>query len=256
MDQNAPDHSEPIIAYPPPPPTFNHQDPKPTSTNPSPHHSFDGGVETRIVTHPGRAFAFEVTFNTANPILVKLAGQKPPLHFHPYQAEYMEVLAGRLMVEVDGHERVLRPEDGEMCVQPWAHHRLYPPALAPGDRDTRTVFLLSGDETPEVYKLDLVFFTNWYAYQDEVFLRGKRLDLVQVMSMFDAGASYLSLPWWVPFGRSISRALGIAVGRWIGGLLGYQPFHRKWTLDWETACQRMETTMFQRRFADRRAKED
>lgn len=69
--------------------------------------------------------------------------------------------------------------------------------------------------------------------------------------MFDAGGSYLSLPRWIPFSRTIARALGIVVGRWIGGILGYQPFYRKWTTDWQFACRKMEQTIFQRRFADR-----
>jgi hypothetical protein len=41
------------------------------------------------------------------------------------------------------------------------------------------------------------------------------------------------------------------VGRWLGGMLGYQPFYRKWTTDWELACQKMETSLFQKRFADK-----
>lgn len=69
--------------------------------------------------------------------------------------------------------------------------------------------------------------------------------------MFDAGASYLSVPWWVPFGRSLSRAAGIVVGRWLGAMLGYQPYYRKWTTDWGLACEKMETSFFQRRFTDR-----
>lgn len=69
--------------------------------------------------------------------------------------------------------------------------------------------------------------------------------------MFDAGGSYLSLPTWIPFSRTVARALGIVVGRWIGGLLGYQPFHKKWTTDWDLACRKMETSIFSRRFAER-----
>ena len=62
----------------------------------------------------------------------------------------------------------------------------------------------------------------------------------------------MSFPWWVPFGQSISIALGVVVGRWIGsGLLGYQPFYRKWSSDWEMACKMMESNIFQRRFAVR-----
>jgi hypothetical protein len=69
--------------------------------------------------------------------------------------------------------------------------------------------------------------------------------------MFDAGGTYLSLPPWIPFGQTISISLGVVLGRWIGGLLGYQPFYRKWTSDWELACQKMEASVFQRRFAVR-----
>ena len=72
--------------------------------------------------------------------------------------------------------------------------------------------------------------------------------------MFDAGASYLALPTWIPLGKHLSRVLGIVLGRWIGGLLGYQPFYRKWTTDWELACQKMERSLLQRRFADPKAK--
>ncbi|KAH8762492.1 hypothetical protein F5883DRAFT_116021 [Diaporthe sp. PMI_573] len=66
--------------------------------------------------------------------------------------------------------------------------------------------------------------------------------------MFDAGGSYLSFPRWVPFGKSLSVVTGVVVGRWLGGLLGYQPFYREWTTDWETACHKMENSIFQRQF--------
>ena len=72
-----------------------------------------------------------------------------------------------------------------------------------------------------------------------------------MVQMFDAGGSYISFPWWIPFGRTMSMVIGIVVGRWAGGMLGYQPFHRKWTNDWNTACEKMETSYFQRKFATR-----
>ena len=69
--------------------------------------------------------------------------------------------------------------------------------------------------------------------------------------MFDAAGTYLSFPWWVPFGQTISMIMGVVLGRWIGsGLLGYQPFYRKWTSDWDFACRQMSASVFQRRFAD------
>lgn len=145
---------------------------------------FDGAITTRTVPHDGRVFAAEVVFELEHPQLIKLASQKkPPLHFHPYQQEYMEVLEGRLCVEVDGKERILTKDDGEILVKPWVHHRLFPPPPGSEENGTRTVFILSGDDTSEVFKLDFVFFQNWYAYQDEVVLNGKNFDIIQVMSV-------------------------------------------------------------------------
>ncbi|KAL2164994.1 hypothetical protein VTH06DRAFT_290 [Thermothelomyces fergusii] len=234
---------------------------------------FEGGITTRILAHPHRSFAFEVTFDLAHPRLAALAGQRPPpAHFHPYQAEYVQVTAGRLVVELDGRRRLLTPRSGELVIPRWAHHRLYPPPPlrqdGEGDRGDgggeegrreeeeedggrTTRFLLSGEDTPRPFRLDAVFFENWYAYQDEVVLRGKKVDILQVLSMFDAGGSYLSLPWWVPFGRTVSLVLGVVLGRWIAALLGYQPFYREWTTDWDAAVEKMEQSWFQRRFADK-----
>ncbi len=91
----------------------------------------------------------------------------------------MKVLEGRLCVEVKGRERVLGPEDGEICVRPWTNHRLYPPSNDGATTTTR--FLLYGEETRGVFRLDTVFFQNWEGYQDQVLMRGKRMDLLQVM---------------------------------------------------------------------------
>lgn len=72
-----------------------------------------------------------------------------------------------------------------------------------------------------------------------------------VSQTFDAGGSYMSVPWWVPFGRTLSRLVGISVGQWLGGMLGYAPFYRKWATDWEKACEKMKTSYFQKSFAAR-----
>lgn len=73
--------------------------------------------------------------------------------------------------------------------------------------------------------------------------------------MFDAGGSYLTFPTWIPFSRRLAQLVGIVIGRWLGGLLGYQPFHRKWTDDWPQAAEKMRASIFLRRFANQ-AKED
>jgi quercetin dioxygenase-like cupin family protein len=208
--------------------------------------SLDGAVVTRVLKDQQHAFAFEVTFFNKHPVLVAAAGRKAPAHFHPYQEEYIEVVEGALCVEIEGSERTLLPDNGTVCVPRWARHRVYPPQ----DYESETTkFLLWADETAETFKLDLMFFTNWYGIQDEVVLHGKEINLLQVMSIFDAGGSYLSFPSWVPFGRYVSRALGVILGRWLGGIIGIQPFYRKWTSDWDAACEKMEKSLFQRRFA-------
>ena len=97
----------------------------------------------------------------------------------------MKVLEGRLCIEVEGRERVIEPEDGEVCVPRWANHRLYPPPLRDEEctptATATTKFLLYGEETQEVFRLDTMFLQNWYGYQDEVVMRGVKMDLVQVM---------------------------------------------------------------------------
>ncbi|GAW18378.1 hypothetical protein ANO14919_078530 [Xylariales sp. No.14919] len=240
----------------------------PTPKRPDPYlgkviSAFEGGIVTRVIDHPydsNRVFAYEVTFHLRHPRVAAVAAQKPPLHFHPYQEEYVEVLEGRLAVEVEGVEHVLGPSDGEFMLQPWCNHRLYSPVTDVREQakeyddawdGEKTVFLLSGQDTDEMFRLDTVFFENWYAYQDRIVVNGDRINPIQVMSMFDAGGSYLSLPTWVPFSRTLARGLGIVVGRWIGGLLGYQPFFQEWTTDWDLACRKMEMSMFHKRFANR-----
>ncbi|KUI58321.1 hypothetical protein VP1G_05615 [Cytospora mali] len=213
-------------------------------------------LEGAITTRPKavaakREFSFEVAFQLDHPRLVLLRDQKPPLHFHPYQEEYIQVLEGRLCVEMEGKEHILTKKDGEICVRPWTNHRLYPPPPTDGPSGRRTVFLLSGSVTDEPFKLDEVFFENWYAYQEQIVTHGKRVNVLQVMSMFDAGGSYLSLPQWVPFGKQLAYAMGITMGRYLGAILGYQPFYWEWTTNWEEACRKMETCLFQRRFAVR-----
>jgi hypothetical protein len=68
--------------------------------------------------------------------------------------------------------------------------------------------------------------------------------------MFDAGASCLALPKFVPFNMIIAKALTVVVGRWIGSLLGYRPYYKEWSTDWEAAKQRMSTSVFQKRFVE------
>lgn len=150
---------------------------------------FNGAIKTHISNEsidPPRAFAFEVIFY---PHLwpATLLTKKPPMHFHPFQEEYIQVLAGRLCIEQSGQIRTLTPTDGEVCIKPWVNHRLYPSdddllCAAEDGRGDPVRFLIAGQETNKVFRLDTIFFENWYGYQDEI-LTGKQLDLVQVLTV-------------------------------------------------------------------------
>ncbi|CAI6334212.1 unnamed protein product [Periconia digitata] len=217
---------------------------------------FDGALTICWKRHPKRDFAFEATFQLDHPALAKFRSGKPPLHFHPHQEEYIKVTEGSLAVEFEGQEHVLTSEDGEFLVKPWAIHRLYtlPPSAQGEDSSThgnRVSFQASGERTEEMYKMDYLFFENWYGYQDEMIRDRKSISLIQTMSMFDAGGSYIVLPWWVPFRRRTSQILGILIGRCLGGLLGYRPFYRKWSTDWSLAQSKMRTSIFHWHFAGR-----
>lgn len=143
----------------------------------------------RVVSRSNCAFAFQVTIQDSHPQIIALGTQRPPAHFHPYQSEYIEVLEGRLGLEIEGRDRIIGPEDGQIKVQPWTNHGIFPPPSPQQEQSKEasertgaiTRFLLSGGETGELFRLDNVFFENWYGYQDEVVMGGGRMDLIQVL---------------------------------------------------------------------------
>lgn len=142
-----------------------------------------------------------MTFLLSHPFLADLsaAGQKPPLHFHPYQTEYVQVVSGRLILEVEGHERTITAGDGQVAVMRWANHRLSHPAPIDGPDGDRTVFILSAENTAESFRLDTMFFENWYGYQHELKARHSgAMDIIQVMSVSEIRPQHQkSLARWV-----------------------------------------------------------
>lgn len=96
-----------------------------------------------------------------------------------------------MILEIEGQEYLLTAGSGELPVRPWAQHRMYQP-LAPTENNnvgheagTNSIvrFLVSGQETEEVFKLDSMSFQNWYGYQDEVVRTGAKMDMIQVLSV-------------------------------------------------------------------------
>lgn len=197
----------------------------------------------------GRNIYFHVKIQPNHPRLLDLAasGKKPPTHFHPRQWEYFKVETGSLTVEIDGVAHVFTSADGEYALEPGPHHCLY---ATPGQESYLVEFWLSATPSGVAGELDQAFFENWYGYQEDIMLRGVTPDPIQVLAMFDAGDSYLSPPAWIPFRHTVGKVLGVVVGRYIGGLLGYAPFYPEWTTDWAAACRKMESCWSQRKFAD------
>lgn len=201
-------------------------------------------------------------------------GKKPPTHFHPYQWEFFRVLRGNLTIDLNGVAKHVTKEDGEIAVRPYTHHVIYG---TPGTEMDEVEFVVSASDAEQGSEsvLDRAFFENWYGYQEDVFQRGEKLDLIQVLAvstsrsfgklflrkadpvcqMFDAGHSYLSPPSWVPFRSVVGLWLGIILGRWIGGLIGYAPYYPEWTTDWQQACDKMEQTWVHKRYSIRDAQE-
>lgn len=110
-------------------------------------------------------------------------GRKPPGHFH-FQEEYIQVTEGTLAVEVEGKEVGLTAADGVFTVRPYVNHRLYPALLSSQNGGHITRFLLSGQKmAAQPYNMDVVFFENWYKYQDHVVVDGAPISLIQVLSV-------------------------------------------------------------------------
>jgi hypothetical protein len=162
--------------------------------------------------------------------------------------EYFQVLEGSLYVDVGDERELLTPSSDELPVESWVRNRVIPGPLSADQK--KTIFLLSGPAAQGTRMLDYIFYENYYRYMDAMVSEGQAIELIQILCMFDAGGSCIALPWYVPFGMTVSRIMGVVFGRWLGGFLGYQPYYKEWTTDWETARERMRSSFFQRKFAD------
>lgn len=135
----------------------------------------------RAITHPDRAFALEISTDLIKG--AKYFTRKPPMHFHT-QEEYIESVQGKMCLEIEGQEIVLTPEDGAYTIKPYANHRSFPMPLEVQDEGlTEVKFLLSGEKTAQEFGLSIVFFENWYKYQNEIVVGGKDISLVQLLSV-------------------------------------------------------------------------
>ncbi|KAI9839440.1 MAG: hypothetical protein M1819_002065 [Sarea resinae] len=217
---------------------------------------FAGNLEVEFQEPlPGRSFQFKQTHRLhppvngidgkeAHAVINKPSG--PPQHFHPYQNEYFQVIQGRMALGVNDRSMVVTPDDGEMRAMAGDLHRFY---MAPDSTEDLIVEITSSDPARD-YQLDRVFMENWYGMWHDCVMHGKDFDMIQLLSMYDAGGSYLPGPSYLPFRRTIGILMGVVIGRWIGGLLGYRPFHKEYTTDWDYAVAKMRSSVCQRHLAD------
>ncbi|MCJ1352955.1 MAG: hypothetical protein MMC33_002939 [Icmadophila ericetorum] len=202
---------------------------------------------------PGRSFRLRQTYrrNIEGPIPENLRRlidsprrpKGPPTHFHQFQTEYFTVEHGICVVEIDGVVKKLTAEDGETSVKAGHIHAFWIDDATP---DYMTV-ILSASDTGMDYQLDRVFFENWYGYWSDALLHEGGLDWIQTLCTHDAGDHYTPAPAWMPFRRFFGYWTCVIIGRWIGGLLGYKPFFKEYTTDWDYAVAKMNGQPFIRR---------
>ncbi|KAH3953915.1 hypothetical protein HBI24_121800 [Parastagonospora nodorum] len=176
------------------------------------------------------------------------------------------MLEGELYVDF-GYKRVLlTPSEGDLEIPAWARNRVIP--LPPSeDRNAPGSYSMVPEQSD--YMLDAIFYENYYRYMDHALAPGgEGISVIQVLcvslflsvalngqgsvshkfQMFDRGGSCLALPNSIPFSLTLSKAMTVVFGRWLGVILGYQPYYKEWTTDRETAKQRMSTSIFTSRF--------
>ncbi|MCJ1266046.1 hypothetical protein MMC22_005928 [Lobaria immixta] len=218
---------------------------------------FGGLLTTEFLEPPpGRCFLFRQTYkhDIKGPIpenLRKLIDSPhrpkgPPLHFHQFQTEYFRVESGLMGIEVDGVKRSVAAEDGEISVKAGSVHQFFIHPSSPGDM---TVYLSASDSGMD-YQLDRVFFENWYGYWHDALLHDGGLNLFQFLAIQDGGDAYTPAPAWVPFRRAVGYWACVILGRWVGGMLGYKPFFKEYTTDWNYAVAKMRGSFFQKHLVE------
>ncbi|EEP75427.1 predicted protein [Uncinocarpus reesii 1704] len=167
----------------------------------------------------------------------------PPPHLHRYQTEYFKVTQGLMGVNINGKIYKKTPDDPEFSVPANVFHGFF---RHPESRGPMTV-VLSASDSGRDYKLDRVFFENWYGYWHDAMIYHGGMNYIRWLQIYDAGDAYPYVPKWLPCRKTASYYWGVVVGRWLGGLLGYKPFYKEYTTDWDYAVEKMRSHFWQRR---------
>ncbi len=183
-------------------------------------------------------------------------------------------------IECDGQKKAVTKDDGEISVKAGSIHQFFIHPDSPGDM---TVYLSASDAGMD-FQLDRIFFENWYGYWHDALLHDGGLSILQYLAVCapyilyintrnrgpflcnfptntpkhrlppiqiqDGGDAYTPAPAWVPFRRTVGYWTCVVLGRWIGGLLGYKPFFKEYTTDWDYAVAKMKGSFFQRHLVE------
>ena len=152
--------------------------------------SFGGLLTTEFLEpHPGRGFCFRQTYRSTVDVPADdhvkkflnsaLKPQGPPSHMHQYQAEYFKVEQGIMGVNIDGVQHKKTPEDPEFSVPAGTFHGFFRHPESPGPMTV----VLSATDSGNDYKLDRVFFENWYGYWHDALLYEGGMNTIQWLAV-------------------------------------------------------------------------
>ena len=98
---------------------------------------------------------------------------------HRYQREYFSVESGVLGVRIDGVSHTKTAADGEWSVKAGTFHSFF---RHPDYEGPMTVHLSASDSGMD-YKLDRVFFENWYGYWHDALLHHGKMNYIQWLAV-------------------------------------------------------------------------
>ncbi|EME47294.1 hypothetical protein DOTSEDRAFT_69283 [Dothistroma septosporum NZE10] len=163
----------------------------------------------------------------------------PPPHWHWYQDEYFHIKAGRYIFTLEGKDTIISASDPQpVRIPARARHTFKVDDTHEGpcriEISTATSPGSPADD-PEAYGANAKFFRNIYSYLDDCYLQGASPSLPQLLLFLDSAEISLALPGPAWLAQKASYALGVVVGRWLGGyVLGYRSSYPEY---WDETLQ-------------------
>jgi len=170
--------------------------------------------EIQRIHDPGR---FKDTPDASNPLI-------PPYHWHWCQNESFHITQGRFIFTLEGKDTIKSPADGVVQVPAGARHtfRVDPTC------EEECVIEISA-EPEEQSGISERFFRNLYSYLDDCEKQNVAPSLPQLLLFLDSAEVSLAFPGPQILVHWASYALGVVVGRWIGGyVLGYKASYEEY----------------------------